>query len=373
MRLLICGDFVCRHPEVVTLDKKVREIFDRQDFVAVNFEAPVYGHGKDIPKSGPSLTQSPESPALLASWGVNVALLANNHMMDKDREGCLHTIEVLKKNGVANIAGVGNLNQAFQVLQLEKDGTKVGILNVTHREFGALDIDAAEDDYGTAWINHPMVNRAILHSKEVCDFLIVIPHAGVEDLSAPLPEWRARYREIIDLGADMVIGSHPHTPQGVEEYDGKKIYHSLGNLFFQSNSVNHSAPWYRSMMVEMEIVGQNVSAQVHHTVFSSTGISVDDSEESREFYEQCDNLLRDDNEYRAYIDRELLRLWPEYKLYMLRGLGAVAPTANPHLLLHSAYGLLKGPDNALLHNNFQCESHCWAISRILKYMGAQKK
>lgn len=61
----------------------------------------------------------------------------------------------------------------------------------------------------------------------------------------------------------------------------------------------------------------------------------------------------------------LMALWPEYKLYLLRGLAAVNATTNFSMLAHAAYGLLKGADVPMLLNNFQCESHKWAIERML--------
>lgn len=60
-----------------------------------------------------------------------------------------------------------------------------------------------------------------------------------------------------------------------------------------------------------------------------------------------------------------MAIGPEYKLYMLRGLAAVNATTNFHVLAHAAYGVLRGADIPLLLNNFQCESHRWAIERML--------
>lgn len=77
-------------------------------------------------------------------------------------------------------------------------------------------------------------------------------------------------------------------------------------------------------------------------------------------------LLSNEDKYWDYLNRDLKALWPEYKLYLLRGLAAIAPTTNIHVLSHAAYGLLKGPDIPMMLNNFQCESHRWAIERMLR-------
>ena len=63
VRLLFCGDFVCQSPEQIKLDKSFTNLIKIQDFSFVNFEAPISGVGAPIVKSGPALTQSPDSPS----------------------------------------------------------------------------------------------------------------------------------------------------------------------------------------------------------------------------------------------------------------------------------------------------------------------
>lgn len=248
---------------------------------------------------------------------------------------------------------------------------RIGLLCLVHKEFGALGLDAKDTDYGTAWINHPKVDRIILEAKKQCDILVVLPHAGVEDIVVPLPEWRARYKEFIDMGADVVIASHPHTPQGWEKYNGKMIYYSLGNFFFQLFSSQHGENWYKGLVVEMDIdTNKKLSFEVHNTCFTEHHLALDESIESGKYNDYLCELLNDDNKYWTYLNGMLKSLWPEYKLYLLRGLAAIAPTSNLHVLCHAAYGLLKGPDVPMMLNNFQCESHRWAIERMLNLLNS---
>lgn len=365
MKLIVCGDFVSQEPKSIQVDEKLQSLLKSADFVAVNFEAPVRGAGKPIYKSGPSLTQSKDSPAFIESLGANIIMMANNHMMDQDKEGCEETIKAFSSN--AHIMGVGALNDAYRLHVVEKDGVKVGLLCFVHKEFGALGLDANSADYGTAWINHPLVNKVILNAKKACDVLVVLPHAGVEDVVVPLPEWRARYQEFIDLGVDAVIASHPHTPQGWEEYNGRMIYYSLGNFFFQLFSCQHGENWYKGLVVEMNIdVDKKLSFKVHNSKFTETTLGIDESAECKEYNDYLCELFVNENKYWEYLNGTLRNLWPEYKLYLLRGLAAVAPTTNMHVLVHAVYGLFKGADLPMMLNNFQCESHCWAIERMLR-------
>lgn len=365
MKFVICGDFVSQDPKRIQVDQRLLNLLKSADYVAVNFEAPVRGVGRTIYKSGPALTQSLDSPAFIENLGANIIMLANNHMMDQDKEGCETSIRAFKEDTL--IVGAGSFKDAYNLRVVEKDGIKVGLLCLVHKEFGALGLDSKSSDYGTAWINHPLVNKTILNAKKECDLLIVLPHAGVEDVVVPLPEWRARYKEFIDMGADTVIASHPHTPQGWEEYNGKKIFYSLGNFFFQLFSNQHGENWYKGLIVEMDIdEDMQLSFEVHNTRFSETSLELDESTECKLYNDYLCELLNEEDKYWEYLNTTLKSLWIEYKLYLLRGLGAVAPTTDMHILSHAVYGLLKGPDIPMMLNNFQCESHRWAIERMLR-------
>lgn len=365
MKFIFCGDFVSQNPNGIIVDGKLRNLLHSADFVAVNFEAPIRGKGTPICKSGPSLTQSVESPKFVEDLGTNIVMMANNHIMDQNRIGCEATIEKFSTDTL--VIGVGYMDDAYRISIIEKEGVKIGLFCFVHKEFGTLGIDSRNTDYGTAWINHPKVNKAILNAKQQCDFLIILPHAGVEDVIVPLPEWRARYKEFIDMGADAVIASHPHTPQGWEKYNGKMIYYSLGNFFFQLFSSQHGENWYKGLIVEMNIdVKKELSFEVHNTLFSENSLTLDDSEDSTKFNDCLCEFLHDENKYWDYLNDILRELWPEYKLYLLRGLAAISPTTNMHILAHAAYGLFKGPDIPMMLNNFQCESHRWTIERMLK-------
>lgn len=371
VKLLVCGDFVSQNPKDIIVDSHLKELFSQQDFIAVNFEAPIRGMGTPIMKSGPSLTQSVDSPSFLENLGVNIILMANNHMMDQGKIGLTETSKLF--SNVIRL-GAGSLDDSYKLTVLQKGKLRIGLLCATHKEFGVLNQCSQPEDFGTAWINHPRINLEIIKAKNSCDVLIVLPHAGVEDMLVPLPEWRSRYKEFIDLGADVVIASHPHTPQGWESYKGKKIYYSLGNFFFQLFSSQHGENWFKGLLVEMEIGDdKNISFKVYNTKFSDTSISLDKSEESQSYNNYLLDLLNDDAKYWNYLNRSLLELWPEYKLYILRGLSAVTPRSNMHVLLHAGYGLLKGNDLPMLLNNFQCESHCWAIERMLNLQLINKK
>ena len=75
----------------------------------------------------------------------------------------------------------------------------------------------------------------IKKAREVCDYLVVYVHWGIERDERPQEYQRTLGQQYIDAGADLVIGSHPHVLQGLEYYKGKPIVYSLGNFVFGSS------------------------------------------------------------------------------------------------------------------------------------------
>ena len=364
IKICFCGDFVSKEPEMLTISKDIGSIFNNSDILACNFEAPLRANGEAIYKSGPSIFQSDNAPAVLEKIGFNLIQLANNHIFDFSKAGYTATANSFKN---AIIIGAGIFEDAYKIKTITIQNKKIGFLSLTHCEFGTLGLNSNVNDFGTAWINHPRVNKIIEEGKKTVDYLFILPHAGIEDIDAPLPEWRMRYKEFIDLGADGVIASHPHVPQGWEEYKGKQIFYSLGNLYFDSTG-KHGEYWNKSLVVEINIDDQGeLNYVVHNIKFGNNSISFDNSHEIKKHNKYLCQLLSDQEQYVKYINKTVLALFDEYKLYFLRGLGAASFNVKFVTMLHSSYTMLfKKPATQLLINNLQCESHRWCILRALE-------
>ena len=76
------------------------------------------------------------------------------------------------------------------------------------------------------------VDEAITRVRPAVDFLVAMPHAGIELFQYPLPREQRIYRRMIDLGVDLVTGSHPHCVQAAEVYAGRRIYYGIGDCLF---------------------------------------------------------------------------------------------------------------------------------------------
>lgn len=369
IKLLFLGDFVSRDPLKINISSEIEKLFINSNVRVCNFEVPVKSSGKAIEKSGPSLYQSTESPRFLEKLGFDVISMANNHMFDYAKEGFECTKNAFRS---ALLVGAGELNEAYSVKHIIVNGKKIGFLSLTQFEFGVLGLESNESDIGTAWINHPLVNQLIIENKKKVDYLFVLPHAGVEEIDAPLPEWRSRYKEFIDLGADGVIASHPHVPQGWENYKNKPIFYSLGNFYFDTINSN-KVYWNKSLMVQLQISDNGkIDYVVHNIKFENNHIVEDFSDEIKDHNLEICSLLSDNKKYNECVNQEVLRLWYNYNHSFIRGLGAFSFNLKFMDMLKAIYYICFRKRNiTMLLNNLRCESHRWSIIRAQELLNAK--
>lgn len=176
--------------------------------------------------------------------GVDVLSLANNHAMDYGEQSLFDTIETLDSLNLAHIGAGKDLEDAKKSYIKEINGKKIAIL-ATCRFIVDGEWYATEDTSGvlTTYDTTPyfeIVKDEIkrLKDEEKCDFVIVYVHFGTEKSNKPNSNQPLIAYGYIDSGADCVIGSHAHTLQGIEFYNGKPIYYNLGNFLFSSYDVD---------------------------------------------------------------------------------------------------------------------------------------
>jgi poly-gamma-glutamate synthesis protein (capsule biosynthesis protein) len=364
MKILITGDFFVEHPERITIDYSVKRLMTDCDYRIVNLEGPITWTEtiEEPKKSGPRLKQPDAVISLLEDMGTNMLTMANNHLMDYGVDGFQQTKTILRGRYV--LSGCGKWEDAYKLHIIEKEGQKVGILNFCEMQCGMLYDEWTQggDAVGCAWINHPRVNKLILDSKEKVDYLIAIVHAGVEMVEVPLPEWRDRYREMIDMGCDAVIAHHPHVVQGYEIYKSKPIAYSLGNFIFQGGVKMNNEGWNIGALAILELRQGAVRLTLEGCQLKNNYLNLTDTEEWKEKIDQLCQYLNKD--YMTLVNDCCQRLRNNYwNLFAMGGL--FAPEA------FSMKNLARIPlhryDHIHILNNIQCESHRMCFSRALMY------
>ena len=360
-RLSYYGDFVVRHVSNLEIDGLLGQKIHSSDFNVINFEAPVQSSSPPCLKSGPSIQQNASAPQWLKEKGFNVFSLANNHIMDFGEKAARETEATL---GHEKCVGIGVGKEAYKPLLLEREGVKVAILALAELQFGMVhDSFTQANDYGCAWINHPCVNRLVRETKKKVDFLIIVAHAGLEGVDIPLPEWRERYRELIDEGCDAVIGGHTHTAQGYEIYHGKPIFYSLGNFCFQDN-LDGEESWNIGECVSLKLSKDgNMEFEVYGTqLLDGNKLMLIDEKVWIDKLRHLNQLLETPG-YISHVNEICRKAMLDYNtLFSMGGYIHI----DRHIVRSLARWLFGRCKDVHILNNMQCESHRWTIARALR-------
>lgn len=356
-KLLFVGDVVLHSkPQFST---EIQQLFRASIMRCCNVEAPLQGAGKSVDKTGPLVYQAARAAEWLQELGFNLFALANNHIHDYGDEGLLATRNSFP---IDSIVGAGREEDAYGMCAKTIDGIKYGFVAYGENGYGALNGDR---NIGYAWVNHPRVDRDIARFKAQVDVLIVQVHAGVEMLDVPLPEWRKRFYEIMDQGADILIAHHPHVLQGIELYKDKPICYSLGNFYFEYPS-DHPQ-WNIGGLLEIELK----DAKFHHCnlhVVEKKDVSVVlwDKERANTLLERLNDKLSGST-YEQYVDREAVALWKKHHAqYYAKAVNGMVD--------YSFKGILKSikrmvssrkVDYNMMWHNLCIESNLWLVKRAI--------
>jgi poly-gamma-glutamate synthesis protein (capsule biosynthesis protein) len=170
-------------------------------------------------------------PALARYFdGVSVA---NNHSGDFGKDAFAEQLNLLDAAQLPYFGGGRDLAAAHRPWIVERNGVRVAFLGYV--EFKPRSFEASASRPGVAWSGEDeQVLRDIHSAREEFQADLVIPvlHWGWEDEGTPSERQRVFARRMLDAGADMIVGGHPHVTQGAEIYKGKPIVYSLGNFLF---------------------------------------------------------------------------------------------------------------------------------------------
>lgn len=255
MRVLICGDYCDRgrvHMAIEEGDtniiKDIVPYVNNADISILNFEFPIVeGNEVAIPKCGPSLKGYASSIRIIKEAGFSVCTLANNHILDYGGKACLHTKELLEKEGIQTVGADKDEDSAARILYLQRKEKTLAVINCCEHEFSI----ATSNTAGANPLNIVQQYYRIKEARKNADYVLVIVHGGHELYKLPSPRMIETYHFFVDIGADAVVNHHQHCVSGYEYYKGKPIYYGIGNFLFDHEKWRHDI-WNKGMMVELE-------------------------------------------------------------------------------------------------------------------------
>ncbi|MXX83016.1 MAG: CapA family protein [Chloroflexi bacterium] len=240
-----------------------------------NLEAPVSRRGVKSDK-WINMRMSPDLLDDIQRLGFNLLTLANNHLFDFDETAFFDTLRYLDDSDLRYVGAGADLDAAWQAQIIDLAGTRVaflggcstlgpgsaatsdrpGVAPVRVAESYHIDPAASLEQPGSAPYVHTRAWKddlqracqAVADAKASADFVIVAMHWGVP------PTWRSRFQDglaeyqievghaLVEAGADLIVGAHPHSLQEVEIWQGKPIFYSLGNFVFHHSRGARESP-----------------------------------------------------------------------------------------------------------------------------------
>jgi poly-gamma-glutamate capsule biosynthesis protein CapA/YwtB (metallophosphatase superfamily) len=233
--------------------EKIAPTLRSADLAFGNLECPVSDTGSNQHHLY-SFRADPKALAGLTFAGFKVLSVANNHTFDWGRPALADTLARLHAAGIRPVGAGSNDLEAHYPVLVNLRGVRLAFLayvNVPPRE-----ATAGTDQPGVAWLVPERALADIRFARSLADVVIVSVHWGVEYICRPERRQVEMAHQMIDAGADLVVGGHPHVVQPLEEYHGHWIAYSLGNFIFDQND----PPTHHGLMLEVALSGKQIAS-----------------------------------------------------------------------------------------------------------------
>ncbi|HMI91101.1 MAG TPA: CapA family protein [Polyangiales bacterium] len=255
LRVLLVGDLILEEPEPDSFFELARSVLCSAGLVIGHVEVPHTRRGQELGFDVPAPAADPDHLAALPRAGFHVATLAGNHIFDRGPEGISDTRSALTAGGIASCGAGLDLASARAPAVFERNALRVGVLS--YNCVGPRESWAGEHKAGCAFVrvvdrdgndcNGPgaaalkdsqaegsslaAMQADVSELRARTDLLIVALHKGIVHTPALLAGYeRPLAHAAVEAGADIVVGHHAHILRGVEVFQGRPIFHGLGNF-----------------------------------------------------------------------------------------------------------------------------------------------
>ncbi|MCH1882072.1 CapA family protein [Agrococcus sp. ARC_14] len=228
-----------------------RPIWAESDLVYCNQEAPSGGVELGLTYF-PAFNAPVEFAEGIADAGCNTIGLGNNHTFDRGQEGIDRTRAVWDDLDPLLIHGAfRSEEEQAEVPTTEIDGLTVAFLNFVDLS------NTPTNDQAVTWLDDPLVEQQLAEADEIADATVLAVHWGDEYSSVVNDRQREQAQRLAELGADVILGTHPHVLQEaewLEREDGSRafVYYSLGN----SVTTQMAIPRVVSAVAQFDLVGE---------------------------------------------------------------------------------------------------------------------
>src|SRR3989441_2150649 len=214
---------------------KVRDVTKSATLAVATLEAPLSGAHNKYCDGCVVFVGNEAYISGISDAGIDVVTLAANHIGDGGPQGVLNTVRVLDSAHIAHVGAGADLAAAHRPAIVESGGVRVAFLRYT--DVPPVEYVATDSRPGSAWLSHDDPSYADLRAeiraaKAQADLVVVMPHWGIEYEDRPRDVEVQAAHAMVDAGANVIIGDHPHWVQSVELYQGAYITYGIGNFVF---------------------------------------------------------------------------------------------------------------------------------------------
>lgn len=195
--------------------RNFKELFDADDATIVDFEGTLTESNDYVDKEF-NFKAPPDYVNILTNSSIEAVTLANNHSHDYGEQGFIDTTNTIESNGI-----------------LTAGYDKIAYLEIKKRKVALIGAYLLNE--GNTNDENMALNNIDIAKQNGVDLVIVFAHWGIEKEYVPDSFQVQMGHQMIDKGADLVVGCHPHVIQGYEEYNGHYIVYSMGNFCFGGN------------------------------------------------------------------------------------------------------------------------------------------
>lgn len=245
------------------------------DITVINNEFPFSTRGTQAPDKQFTFRVNPDRVSILTDIGVDIAGIANNHVLDYGSDALLDTFDTLEGAGIDYMGAGIDLSRASALITKEIGDKTFGFLAASRViPVVSWDVQNASPGVFTTYDPTKLV-AAIEAARSNCDYLTVFVHWGIERDAYPQDYQVTMAKQYIDAGADLVIGSHPHVLQGISYYKEKPVFYSLGNFIF-----NRDIPKTAAVKVTIDSEQEPVIQLIAATASNARTVACDGAEKT---------------------------------------------------------------------------------------------
>ncbi|MBS4014232.1 MAG: CapA family protein [Bacteroidetes bacterium] len=231
----VIGDIALNGLFSQEIDKNPTRFRDIENLLAdfpivfANLEMPVETSERNEKKNHHHFTSPVAIKQVLKMLNISCVSLANNHIFDCKLSGVKETIGVLDSIGVKH-TGAGWLDEQLAPVILESCGAKIAFL--AYVDIGTNPQNQDFDEFKLNYFDANKVKNDISLIKSLVDIVICSIHWGTDYSNFYSKQQQKLAHQVIDAGAHIIMGHHPHTIQPYERYKGNHIFYSLGGICF---------------------------------------------------------------------------------------------------------------------------------------------